>query len=322
MAATSSTNWKNVNNWHWVEKNCIVWTKDYITQKFTAVQAEVDGTKYAVTEVSDVSGDVNLNQRKGKIITIYELNIEAHWKGYLPDGSSVSGKIKFSEFEHDIDVKDVPVEITSEDSGNHTNNIKKHVLPQLHLTLASFADDLKQSHSKDVYIAPEDMKGHPVKKQYQPKPPAPEVNSGSTSATQSSLKGSTTTVKMETEFVCTAEDLYDVFVNVGKASAWSRGQAIFTPAPGGEFQLFGGNVSGKFVELVPNEKIVQTWRLKSWPSDHYSQVTLTFKQGDESTILSLSQTGVPIGDKDMTRSNWQNYYWNGIKGAFGYGALL
>ncbi|KAI8815381.1 Aha1 domain family protein [Cladochytrium replicatum] len=121
---------------------------------------------------------------------------------------------------------------------------------------------------------------------------------------------------METEFVCTAADLYNVFVNVGKASA------ILAPAPGGEFKLFGGNVSGKFVELVPNEKIAQTWRLKSWPSYRYSQVTLTFEQGDESTILSLDQTGVPIGDKDMTRSNWQTYYWKAIKGAFGYGALL
>jgi uncharacterized protein YndB with AHSA1/START domain len=36
--------------------------------------------------------------------------------------------------------------------------------------------------------------------------------------------------------------------------------------PGGEWALFGGNVEGKFVELVPGKKIVQTWRFASWPA--------------------------------------------------------
>ena len=65
-----------------------------------------------------------------------------------------------------------------------------------------------------------------------------------------------------------------------------------------------------------------TWRLKSWPSDHYSQVLLEFDQGEGSTELKLTQTHVPIGEKTTTEANWTNYYWNSIKQTFGYGGLL
>src|SRR5580692_3495396 len=33
---------------------------------------------------------------------------------------------------------------------------------------------------------------------------------------------------------------------------------------GGAFSLFGGYISGRQIELVPNERIVQAWRTASW----------------------------------------------------------
>src|SRR5271169_1700555 len=33
---------------------------------------------------------------------------------------------------------------------------------------------------------------------------------------------------------------------------------------GGAFALFGGYISGRQIELVPNERIVQAWRVGSW----------------------------------------------------------
>jgi hypothetical protein len=34
---------------------------------------------------------------------------------------------------------------------------------------------------------------------------------------------------------------------------------------GGAFALFGGYITGRHVELVPNERIVQAWRTGGWP---------------------------------------------------------
>lgn len=93
------------------------------------------------------------------------------------------------------------------------------------------------------------------------------------------------TLTFNETFQCQAKDLYDVFTLTHLAAAFSRGPAKVEASQGGEFALFGGNITGKFEELIPNEKIVQTWRYKQWPSGHYSQVVMEFIQKVNSFIL-------------------------------------
>lgn len=42
--------------------------------------------------------------------------------------------------------------------------------------------------------------------------------------------------------------------------------------------LYGGNVLGKFEELVPEKRIQQSWRLKNWSSGHYSNVVIELEE--------------------------------------------
>jgi activator of HSP90 ATPase len=67
---------------------------------------------------------------------------------------------------------------------------------------------------------------------------------------------------------------------------------------------------------------VQKWRLSTWPENHFSQVTFTFDQASDSTKLIVKQTGVPIGEEEITQRNWTGYYWNSIKQTFGFGAVF
>ncbi len=57
--------------------------------------------------------------------------------------------------------------------------------------------------------------------------------------------------------------------------------------------MFGGNVHGKNVELERYSKIVQDWRFKSWPEGHYSRVTINIEKEEDSTKVTVTQTGVP-----------------------------
>jgi activator of HSP90 ATPase len=161
------------------------------------------------------------------------------------------------------------------------------------------------------------MNGHPVTTAYQPKPPVEQAAKMTESV--KTIIGGVTTIHQSIEFVCSAQDLYETLTNPQRCMAWTRGTAQFNQD---EFSYFGGNITGKWVEKVPCSKLVQQWRLKSWPKDHYSKVTMELKEGSESVTVTLTQTGVPIGEKDTVESNWAHYYWNSIKGVFGYGALL
>ena len=93
---------------------------------------------------------------------------------------------------------------------------------------------------------------------------------------------------------------------------------------GGKFEIFGDNVAGEFVELAEPNRIVQRWRLKQWPPGHYSVLRMDFDQNDVDsvTVMRVEWTGVPVGQEEVTRRNWGEYYVRSIKMTFGFGTIL
>ncbi|KAI8916334.1 activator of Hsp90 ATPase [Gorgonomyces haynaldii] len=321
MATT--TNWKNVGNWHWVDKNCLPWAKDYFTSKLGAQTLEKDSTRVTV-EVQDVTGDVDLNQRKGKIIHIYDIAINLKWKATdSQNAKEVTGKISIPEFMHDTGIHEIVFDVTLDKDVRENEPVKhlvrESLLPKLRTCFVDFSKDLLQAHAKDVYISPEQMNGHPVLETYKPKP---IQNVQETAKGNDQVLGALVNINQKVEFVCSAQDLFQALLDSGRVRVWSRAPADISAKANTKFVLFGGNVTGTIVEVQENKRIQMTWRLKTWPADHHSNVTIDLIQGDESTELKLVQKDVPIGDKDTTEKNWRNYYWNSIKQAFGYGSLL
>ncbi|KAJ3209776.1 hypothetical protein HDU82_000138 [Entophlyctis luteolus] len=314
----------NVNNWHWVEKNCIPWATEYVSGQVSGISVTVDGTTVTTTEVVGFSGDADINQRKGKLITVYDISFTVKWKATTADGTEVLGRINVPEFMHDTDVDELVTEVTTEEQNSTSQAVRtiviKSIVPLVQKKLANFSTEMIASNGKDVHISKENMVGHPAGTAYKPKPAVPDTLAQETTTAPSTVKGAVSTITMNVEFVCSASDLFSTLLDPARVQVWTRGPAIIKPEAGAEVSLFGGNVTGKILEIVPNKKIVQTWRLKSWPSSHYSTVTLTLEEQRESVTLRLSQTDVPIGEKELTTTNWTGYYFNGIKSAFGYGA--
>lgn len=68
---------------HWVDKNCINWAKTYFETELSGVAAEANGASVKTLAVTSVTGDVDVNQRKGKIITIFDVAITMTFEGTL-----------------------------------------------------------------------------------------------------------------------------------------------------------------------------------------------------------------------------------------------
>lgn len=132
----------------------------------------------------------------------------------------------------------------------------------------------------------------------------------------------TTTVTDTEEFRAPASELYQTFTDPQRIAAFTRAAPkLFEGAKkGGKFELFGGNVSGEFLELEEPKKIVQSWRLDQWPKGHYSRLEINFDQNDVDnvTVMRVSWSGVPVGQEDVTKRNWREYYVRSIKTTFGY----
>ncbi|CAN7943080.1 unnamed protein product [Ixodes hexagonus] len=126
----------------------------------------------------------------------------------------------------------------------------------------------------------------------------------------------------EETFKCTAQELYRALTVQEMVQAFSQGPCVLEPTKGGRFELYGGNVTGTFTDLVPDERICMRWRFSSWPQGHFSDVKLEIVQKADCTQLFLTQEHVPKAEADRTRDGWQRHYWDSLKRTFGFGAIL
>lgn len=129
------------------------------------------------------------------------------------------------------------------------------------------------------------------------------------------------TIKMTVELLASARDIFDALLEPQRVQIWTRSKVQISKQPGSQFSLFDGNITGEIVSVVQDKEIVQKWRLKDWPQGHFSTVTMTLEQGSNSTELSLVQSGVPSEHSDSTTANWSKFFWNQLKGVFGWGVL-
>jgi activator of HSP90 ATPase len=85
--------------------------------------------------------------------------------------------------------------------------------------------------------------------------------------------------------------------------------AVIDAVPGGAFSLFGGHVSGRIVELVPNQRLVQAWRPADWAAGVYSIAKFELVKEGQSTRLVFDHTGFPTGQADHLAAGWKGNYW-------------
>ncbi len=82
---------------------------------------------------------------------------------------------------------------------------------------------------------------------------------------------------------------------------------------GGAFTLFGGYITGRHVELVPNERIVQAWRTGRWPAGIYSIARFELVEQGSGTRIVFDHTGFPKGEAESLASGWKAHYWEPLQ---------
>jgi len=78
---------------------------------------------------------------------------------------------------------------------------------------------------------------------------------------------------------------------------------------GGPFTIFGGYIIGRQIELKPDERIVQAWRVGSWEPGVYSIAKFDLVQQGPETRIVFDHTGFPKGTADHLAAGWKAHYW-------------
>jgi activator of HSP90 ATPase len=323
----------NPNNWHWVNKDVAPWTKTYLQDSLSKISAEENGVSAKVEKVLSMDGDVDVSQRKGKVITLYDVKLQLEYEGKTKDEETVTGTITIPEVAHDTEEDEFIFEISvySESSSKQPvkDLVRSKILPQLRVALANLPKVLVQEHGKDIQHAPgsNPSSGFATPAYHAQKSPSPAAGTPKTATTSTGkVSVNTTTVTASDEFRTTAEELYTTFTDPQRIAAFTRGapRQFEGAKVGGKFAIFDGNVTGEFVTLEPSKRVVQKWRLAQWPEGHFSTQEIVFDQNDVDrvTVMRVTWTGVPIGQEEVVQRNWEGYYVRSIKQTFGFGTIL
>jgi activator of HSP90 ATPase len=202
--------------------------------------------------------------------------------------------------------------------------VRAKLVPQLRQELLKLAPTLIAEHGKDIQHAADSnpSSGFSTPKYHAPTGAGtPKSDAASSSQTNAAGTVNTTTLSEQQEFRTTAAQLYQTFTDPQRLAAFTRAppKRFDGAKVGGAWELFDGNVAGEYKELKEPTRIVQTWRLKQWPAGHFSKQVIDFDQNDTDgvTVMRVAWSGVPVGQEEVTKRNWDEYYVRSIKMTFG-----
>jgi activator of HSP90 ATPase len=113
--------------------------------------------------------------------------------------------------------------------------------------------------------------------------------------------------------VLTSADQFNEITKIAatadKAISLDKSPTILSPDVGGAFSLFGGIIIGRQIELVPNRRIVQAWRVSYWTPGAYSIAKFELIEQGIGTKIVFDHTGFPQGDAETLASGWKAHYW-------------
>jgi activator of HSP90 ATPase len=120
-------------------------------------------------------------------------------------------------------------------------------------------------------------------------------------------------IQQTIEFKATPHEVYETLMDTRRHTTFTQAAAAISRKVGGKIIAYDGYIEGTNIELVADEKIVQSWRASDWPANYYSQVTFQLSKTENGTKLTFTQTGVPEEEYENIDEGWKEHYWTKMK---------
>jgi activator of HSP90 ATPase len=120
------------------------------------------------------------------------------------------------------------------------------------------------------------------------------------------------TIHQETTFSAPPARIYKILVDLTEFGEATGAPASGDSTEGAAFAAFGDHITGRHVQLVPNKRVVQAWRAKTWAEGVYSIVRFELVPEGKGTKLVFDHTGFPADEKEHLSGGWKAQYWDKI----------
>lgn len=123
-----------------------------------------------------------------------------------------------------------------------------------------------------------------------------------------------TAIHQEIVINAPVERVYAALTTADQFSALTGGApAEIAAEDGGAFSCFGGKVAGRNIELVPNQRLVQAWRVGDWDAGVFTLVRFELSPEGAGTKVVFDQAGVPDAKKSELEGGWHAMYWEPLR---------
>jgi uncharacterized protein YndB with AHSA1/START domain len=123
--------------------------------------------------------------------------------------------------------------------------------------------------------------------------------------------------KLTTTLPASAQEIYEAWLDSLAHTEMTGSEAIMSDEVGDEVAAWDGYISGRNLELVPGERIVQSWRTAEFTDAHEdSIITVTLEEVADGTLLTLEHSNVPEEHKSYEQGGWQVHYFEPMKDYF------
>jgi len=122
---------------------------------------------------------------------------------------------------------------------------------------------------------------------------------------------------LATTIPASAQEIYDAWLDSLAHSEMTGGEADMSDEIDAEVSAWDGYITGRNLELIPGERIVQSWRTTQFADEHEdSIITLTFEEAGDGTLMTLVHSKVPDEQTSYEQSGWQEYYFQPMRNYF------
>jgi len=121
-----------------------------------------------------------------------------------------------------------------------------------------------------------------------------------------------TELRVERRIAASPAAVYRHLTDSVRWARWQGASAELEPVPGGRFRLVminGSIVEGRFVELVPDERVTFTW---GWHGSATlppgsSTVEIELVSDGDGTLVRLTHRGLPAEERAVHEFGWEMY---------------
>lgn len=118
-------------------------------------------------------------------------------------------------------------------------------------------------------------------------------------------------------FSCSPAKVYETITSSDAFAEATGAPASIDREEGAAFSCFGGQITGRNIELQDGERIVQAWRAGPWPDGVYSIVKMDIAAEGNGAALVLHHDGYPDGMEEHLAGGWQKMYWDPLRAYLG-----